>query len=359
MAVTINGTTGITTPDLDSSADITANGVPFGKGGGSVSNNIAIGTSALAANTSGTSNFAAGVNALDSVTTGTDNVAIGNSAGQAVVTANGNVFIGVNAGAFTTGGENTFIGSGVTGVDGGAGFYVTTGTKNTILGKFDGNQGGLDIRTSNNNIVLSDGDGNPRIHVSSGGQVYFLGLNLALGGVTPSIYRTGSSTYSGFHFTAPGAYPTDGNGALNDNVMPLGTGIYRFSVIYAGTGTINTSDQNEKQDIAPLSEAELRVAKSIKGLIKKYRWKDAVETKGEGARIHVGVIAQEVKAAFEAEGLDAHRYGMFCSNTAYKVNGQAMDAEGNWHTADTEGAVEFTRLGVRYDELLAFVIAAL
>jgi hypothetical protein len=172
MAVTINGTTGITTPDLDSTADITANSVPFGKGAGSISTNIAIGGSSLAANISGGNNLACGVNALDSNTTGNDNIAFGNSAGQAVVTASGNVFIGSNAGAFTTGAENTFIGSGVTGVDGGAGFYVTTGAKNTILGKFDGNQGGLDIRTASNNIVLSDGDGNPRVHWDSNGNQF-------------------------------------------------------------------------------------------------------------------------------------------------------------------------------------------
>jgi hypothetical protein len=39
---------------------------------------------------------------------------------------------------------------------------MTTGSKNTILGGYNGNQGGLDIRTSSNNIVLSDGDGNPQ-----------------------------------------------------------------------------------------------------------------------------------------------------------------------------------------------------
>jgi hypothetical protein len=144
--------------------DASINGVTVGKGNGAVATNIAVGASALAVNTSGSNNLACGVNALDSNTTGTDNIAIGNSAGQAVVTASGNVFIGSNAGAFTTGAENTFIGSGVTGVDGGAGFYVTTGAKNTILGKYDGNQGGLDIRTASNYIVLSDGDGNPRFY---------------------------------------------------------------------------------------------------------------------------------------------------------------------------------------------------
>jgi hypothetical protein len=48
---------------------------------------------------------------------------------------------------------------------------VTSGAKNTILGSFDGNQGGLDIRTSDNNIVLSDGDGNPRVYVDSSGNM--------------------------------------------------------------------------------------------------------------------------------------------------------------------------------------------
>ena len=41
---------------------------------------------------------------------------------------------------------------------------MTTGSSNTILGNFTGNQGGLDIRTASNYIVLSDGDGNPRAY---------------------------------------------------------------------------------------------------------------------------------------------------------------------------------------------------
>jgi hypothetical protein len=41
---------------------------------------------------------------------------------------------------------------------------MTTGSKNTILGAYSGNQGGLDIRTLSNYIVLSDGDGNPRMY---------------------------------------------------------------------------------------------------------------------------------------------------------------------------------------------------
>jgi hypothetical protein len=77
-------------------------------------------------------------------------------AGRDNVTGESNTYMGLNAGLQATGSFNTFVGSN-------AGDSITTGAKNSILGRYNGNQGGLDIRTSNNNIVLSDGDGNPRL----------------------------------------------------------------------------------------------------------------------------------------------------------------------------------------------------
>jgi hypothetical protein len=72
--------------------------------------------------------------------------------------------IGQGAGiSLTTGSKNTFLGGGDQGTNFPAGYYVTTGSSNTILGCFSGNAGGLDIRTANNYIVLSDGDGNPLV----------------------------------------------------------------------------------------------------------------------------------------------------------------------------------------------------
>ena len=58
---------------------------------------------------------------------------------------------------------------------------VTTGSKNTIIGGYHGNQGGLDIRTSSNNIVLSDGDGNPRLKIDSTGAVMIDGGQTSVG----------------------------------------------------------------------------------------------------------------------------------------------------------------------------------
>jgi len=132
-------------------------------------------------------------------------------------------------------------------------------------------------------------------------------------------------------------------GADRDNVIDLGASGSRFDDIYATNGTIQTSDRNEKQDIDVLSDAEQRVAVACKGLLRKFRWIDAVAEKGDDARIHFGIIAQDLQDAFAAEGLDAGRYAMFISST--------------W--TDEEIGEERTRMGVRYSELLAFIIAAI
>jgi hypothetical protein len=216
--------------------------------------------------------------------------------------------------------------------------FMTTGSKNTILGSYNGNYGGLDIRTASNRIVLSDGDGNPRAYHN---------------GSTWTFCATDMSSSLRLDFDGSQFYP------VADNTIKLGYPSNRWTTVYATTGTINTSDANAKQDIAELDDAEKRVAVVIKSLIKKFRFKDAIAEKGDSARIHVGVIAQEVQAAFVAEGLDASRYALFCSDTWYEVDGKTKTDDGAFYSADTTNAVEITQLGIRYDQLLAFVIAAL
>ena len=151
---------------------------------------------------------------------------------------------------------------------------------------------------------------------------------------------------------------TDGFFSLPDNTQKLGNPSYRWTTVYATTATINTSDATTKQQIRSLNDAEKAVAQSIKGLIKAYKFNDSVAEKGDGARIHIGIIAQDVQAAFVAEGLDASKYSMFCSDTWYEVDGKARSEEDGFYTKDTLNAVEVSRLGIRYEELLAFVIAA-
>lgn len=189
--------------------------------------------------------------------------------------------------------------------------------------------------------TTADGASSPteRIRIANNGifTIKTSANDIAVGGTLGTTIA--AATRAGIHFGAPASLiPTDGNGALTDNACSLGISAYRWSTVYAGTGTINTSDSTLKQDIAGLGQAELNVAATIKTRIKKFRFVDAVASKGDDARIHVGVIAQEVEQAFVDEGLDPRRYAMFCEDT--------LD----------DGS---KRLGIRYDELLAFVIAAL
>ena len=103
------------------------------------------------------------------------------------------------------------------------------------------------------------------------------------------------------------------------NNMDLGNSDSQWRDIFTQNAVTVVSDEKVKQDISSLDDAEKTVAFKLKDLVKKYRLKSSVESKGEEARIHIGWIAQEVEKAFSDEGLDASRYGLFCRDTHYKV----------------------------------------
>lgn len=100
-------------------------------------------------------------------------------------------------------------------------------------------------------------------------------------------------------------YPGD------DNAFNLGMGSNRFGTIYAGTGTINTSDRRLKTEIGSVDDRALDAWGEIDW--QSYQYKDAVENKGKRkARVHVGLIAQIVERVFKKRGLDAFRLGLLC-----------------------------------------------
>jgi len=138
-----------------------------------------------------------------------------------------------------------------------------------------------------------------------------------------------------------------------DNTISCGTSGNRWSVVYAATGTINTSDERLKQDIRPLEDQEKTVALRVKGLIKAFRFRDSVAEKGDGARVHFGVLAQEVASAFLAEGLDPERYALFCYDKWDDLYEELED--GTQRLTAPAG----DRYGIRYEELLAFVLGAM
>ena len=122
---------------------------------------------------SGSSNTAIGVNSLVgnstvSLNTGNSNTAIGDASLNVVSSGSKNVALGKSSGSL-----------------------ITTGSSNVIIGSFTGTTGEsptpvYDIRTSSNNIVISDGDGNIRQTFDASGAATFSG---ALSGT--------SATFSG------------------------------------------------------------------------------------------------------------------------------------------------------------------
>ena len=94
------------------------------------------------------------------------------------------------------------------------------------------------------------------------------------------------------------------------NTYSLGKSGAIWSNIYAGNGTIQTSDERLKDNIADIPEAVMRAWGKVK--FQQFQFKDAIAKKGANARIHVGAIAQRVIEAFQSEGLDARRYGLLC-----------------------------------------------
>ena len=88
-----------------------------------------------------------------------------------------------------------------------------------------------------------------------------------------------------------------------DNVSTLGGSSNRVSVVYAASGTINTSDEREKTWRGAPTKAELKAATAIIAECGFYQWNDAVATKGDDARLHFGVRAQRVWAIMAENGL--------------------------------------------------------
>lgn len=89
-----------------------------------------------------------------------------------------------------------------------------------------------------------------------------------------------------------------------DNSYSLGSASFRWSVVYAGTGTINTSDEREKAWRGDLTDDEYTAGLRVIDELGFFQWNDAVAEKGaDGARIHFGVRAQRVWGIFADAGL--------------------------------------------------------
>lgn len=172
-----------------------------------------------------------------------------------------------------------------------------------------------------------------------------------------------------------------------DNTLSNGTASRRWSVVYAGTGTINTSNEKLKERVDIL-EAERAAALEIKSNIWKFRFKDAIANKGDGARYHFGVGAQSVGNILRKHGLNPEMYAFYCHDTwdaeyepiyakrtvlkeqevcevddltgTETVTTKMVEVEEEYDTGEMKCTLEAgENFGIRYEELLCFIMAAI
>ena len=152
-------------------------------------------------------------------------------------------------------------------------------------------------------IARRNGDMGGGIHMSTINTVFaaYKGRNLVLG------------TSAGEEVPTFRVIVENSDGTMHpnaDNVQNLGTAATRWKEIFAGNGTINTSDRNEKDHIENIPDAVLDAWAEVN--FRRFKFKDAITEKGENARWHIGLIAQEIVEAFQRHGLDATEYGIVC-----------------------------------------------
>jgi hypothetical protein len=258
----------ITITTLTGTNDATISGLTVGKGGGSQTTNTVVGNGALNGNSSGTGVTAVGSSALpvstasnntglgrvagNNTTSGADNTFLGMQSGYTNITGASNVYTGVSAGYTATGSYNTFVGQG-------SGETITSGAKNSILGRYNGNQGLLDIRTSSNNMVLSDGDGNPRQFTDSTNTTYRWN-NTSAFGWSKSITGAKTAGSSGSSTKLVQIGPTC---ALTVKIMAIQSGgeqnsaqlVGNITVAYGGGGTVAGQSAATQGNISGISIA--------------------------------------------------------------------------------------------------------
>lgn len=190
------------TKKLDVNGDANINGLTVGRGGGSISSNTALGSGALAANTTGSVNTAIGKDALSVGTASAYNTAIGQESLTAC-TGTVNTAIGYQSGtSITSGTYNTCVGYST----GKFGASLTTGSFNVYIGTNSGPSSG----TVSNEILISCQNSQGK------------------GANTAYINGNGGSTYNGANTTT---FATTSDQRLKKNIVDNKDGLNKITNI--------------------------------------------------------------------------------------------------------------------------------
>jgi hypothetical protein len=251
--------------------DLTVYGVRVGRGNGAVASNTALGSGALAANTTGANNIATGASALAANTTGNQNIATGTSALAANTTGIQNVATGTSAlTANTTGSYNVATGFQALAVNTTGGSSVATGYQALLANT-----------TGSNNVAT----GLQALLATTSGST-----NTAIGDIAGSTNTTGSNnSFVGFN--------SQGASATASNVITLGNA--SIATLRCQVTTITSlSDARDKKEITNL-RAGLDFVSKLRPVSFTWDARDQGKVDIEDA----GFIAQELLAVQEETGI--------------------------------------------------------
>ena len=116
---------------------------------------------------------------------------------------------------------------------------------------------------------------------------------------------------------------------LTGSSLKLGGPSYKWTEVFADTGTINTSDRNEKKNISDIDERYVRMFELLMPQSFMY-------INGTSGRTHIGFISQDVEEAMNEVGLTSLDFAGFCKDEI-----------------ENEDGTTSTVYGLRYSEFIA------
>ncbi len=137
---------------------------------------------------------------------------------------------------------------------------------------------------------------------------------------------------------------------MTDNVVYLGAADKRWKTIYSTSSTINTSDERLKDEISDVPDEVLDAWDKVR--LYKFKMKKSIEEKGKDARIHAGVIAQQIQQEFKNKGLTPEQYAFFCYDSWEATEDQYRDDE-----LYMKGSPAGDQYSIRYEEALCIEAA--
>lgn len=242
-----------------------------------------------------------------------------------------------------------------------------------------------DLLAGGNNVGINVLQSTGYAFFAGGGAPSYLKGQLRVGGQTdvgalisaqrasgPSVFMTPSATAA--YMGATGDYalqlynnaairleimPSTGSYAVRpgaDNTQPLGDLSRRWSQLYAGTGTISTSDAREKTGVRSLNAAEIAAAKALAKEIGAFQFLASVAAKGDAAREHIGMTVQRAIEVMESHGLNPFSYSFICYDE-WSARPEIRNPETD--QVEQEAEPGGNRYSFRFEGLLAFIAAGL